>query len=208
MAVVGGTGYGLIAGAFWVRDTIRTQDAAQAVSQATTAYPVPTDCAMQDLDVSVAAPLEVPAGAGMSIEVTVANSGAEPCLFDAGTQNIGAVITSGSDTVWVSTACTNALVSRPLLVGAGQSATAVLSWDGKSTDPTCLGQSSAEPEPAEETPEPDAQEAGDGGTEEASPAATETAPSADPRLASAGTYRLRIQIAGEDVTDEQIFVIQ
>lgn len=217
VVIVGGLGYGVLAGALWVRETIRSQDAAQAVSQQTTAYPVPTDCVTENLDVSVSAPLEVSVGAGMTMEITVTNRGTDACLFDAGTQSIGAVITSGTDTVWVSTACPYGLNSRRLLVDAGDSASTVLTWDGRSTDPACLGlptpesepteepapeQTPTEQTPTEETGDP-AAEASEGTTSEP----TEAAPVTDPRVAQAGTYRLRIQVAGNDVTDDQIFLV-
>ncbi|VEG27871.1 Uncharacterised protein [Actinomyces howellii] len=224
VAVVAGLAYGLIAGALWVRDTIRDQDAAEEVGSAPTTYPAPTACRAADLDITVTVPETVATGAGMVIELAVVNSGAEPCLLDVGAQNLGAVITSGDHTVWTSTACAAGAPSRVLLVDAGDSTSTSLTWDGLSTDPACTGEAAAAPSAAasDGTTGSAADPATDAATDPASGSATDAAGDgatdgstepaaevvADPRLATAGTYRVRIQVGGQDATSDQVFVVE
>lgn len=208
VALVAAAASGLIAGALWVSQTIRDQDKAEAVGSAPTSYPAPTACQPTDLDITVTAPDTVAAGAGMVLELSVVNAGAEPCLLDVGAQNLGAVVTSGDHTVWTSTACAAGAPSRLLLIDTGDSTSTSLTWDGLATDPTCTGQAAAAPTPEQATAAP-TDTATDTATDAATDAVTESAPPvADPRLATAGTYRVRIQVGGQDATSDQVFVVQ
>ena len=114
----------MIAGAGWVRGTIRSQDDAEAASQIRTVYPAPVACDDAHLRIAMDAPKETAVGAGVSIDVTLTNEGDDACLLDIGGASLGAVISSGDQTVWDSTACPADPTERPLLVDAGESADA------------------------------------------------------------------------------------
>lgn len=209
LAVIGALAYTMIAGAGWVRGTIRSQDDAEAASQIRTVYPAPAACDDAHLRIAMDAPKETAVGAGMSIDVTLTNEGDDACLLDIGGASLGAVISSGDQTVWDSTACPADPTERPLLVDAGESADASLRWRGASAEASCSPPSSSpSPSPTqnpEQSPTP-------GSTPEASASpeagATATPSPVDPSVAAAGTYRIHLRLGGTDVTGEQVFVIK
>lgn len=223
VALLAGVSGGILSAAMWVRNTIRAQDD-QAAAQTATTYPNPGDCKAEDLDVTFTSPESVASGSGVTLNVTVNNTGSEACLLDLGGEHIGAVITSGNQTVWESTACPFTPTSRRLLVASGDAAAATLIWDGNvasshcapavtaaaSASATATEAATASPTAAEPTEEPSgdpsAAEA-DEGAEGAS--AEETATSAaSGDVATAGTYRVRIQLDGADLTEDRVFVIE
>lgn len=118
------------------------QDVA-APEPTTSAAPLdPTACAPADLDVDVAA---LPAGGGapVDLDVTVTNDGESPCLLDAGAGSLVLTVVSGEDRVWSSGDCAGD-ASRRLLLDAGDSADASVSWSGARSAPGCAdGQGSS-----------------------------------------------------------------
>ena len=211
LALVAGMSYAMVAGGVWVRETIRDQDDAEAASQVRTVYPAPAACDAAHLDVSVDAPARVGAGTGMTIGVTLTNTGDDACLLDVGGAALGAVIVSGDRTVWSSTDCPADPVERTLLIDAGGSASASLTWNGASAAASCSGAApspppSSAPPPEATTPAPrDTATAEDGASPSASPTPTSTP--LDPNAAGAGTYRFRLRLDGVDLTGEQTFIV-
>lgn len=211
LALVAGMSYAMVAGGVWVRETIRDQDDAEAASQVRTVYPAPAACDAAHLDVSVDAPARVGAGTGMTIGVTLTNTGDDACLLDVGGAALGAVIVSGDRTVWSSTDCPADPVERTLLIDAGGSASASLTWNGASAAASCTGAApspppSSAPPPEATTPAPrDTATAEDGASPSASPTPTPTP--LDPNAAGAGTYRFRLRLDGVDLTGEQTFIV-
>lgn len=211
LAFVAGMSYAMVAGGVWVRETIRDQDDAEAASQVRTVYPAPAACDAAHLDVSVDAPARVGAGTGMTIGVTLTNTGDDACLLDVGGAALGAVIVSGDRTVWSSTDCPADPVERTLLIDAGGSASASLTWNGASAAASCSGAApspppSSAPPPEATTPAPrDTATAEDGASPSASPTPTPTP--LDPNAAGAGTYRFRLRLDGVDLTGEQTFIV-
>lgn len=205
---MGGVAYGIIASATWARDTIREQDRQQASASVVTVYPDPVACTTDQLEIAMSAPSSVAVGAGLSIGVTLTNTGSQACLLDVGSASLGAVITSGGVGQWSSLTCPAEPAERMLLVDAGQSTTTTLYWDGHVSTGEC-----APPAPtptategttpvAEQspTPEPTAQ-----GSPSAEASATATAE--DPTVARAGTYVLRLEMGGTTVTEAHVFTI-
>ena len=137
VGLLAAVGYGILAAAAWTRATIRQQDEQAAADSVVTVYPDPAACARSSLDVAINAPAETTVGAGLTIGATVTNTGSEACLLDVGGANLGAVIASGTDTVWTSTTCPAEPTSRMLLIDAGDSAAVTLTWDGRRTSPDC-----------------------------------------------------------------------
>ena len=203
VGLLAAVGYGILTAAAWTRATIRQQDEQAAADSVVTVYPDPAACARSSLDVAVNAPAETTVGAGLTIGATVTNTGSEACLLDVGGANLGAVIASGTDTVWTSTTCPAEPTSRMLLINAGDSAAVTLTWDGRRTSPDCAPAPTPTPTTsASPTPSPSA------AADPSAQATPSPAPSpVDARVAGAGTYRLRLQLAGEDLTGEQVFVI-
>ncbi|MDO4901874.1 hypothetical protein, partial [Actinomyces sp.] len=136
VVLLAGISTGILSAAVWARDTIRAQDDAAAAHVATT-YANPVDCKAEDLDVSFTSPDSVPTGAGVTLNVTVNNTGSEACLLDLGGEHIGALVTSGGRTVWESTVCPFTPTSRRLLVAPGDAAAATIIWDGNVASTEC-----------------------------------------------------------------------
>ncbi len=233
IAVLAGVSTAILSAAVWARDTIRAQDDAAAAHVATT-YPNPVDCTPQDLAVTFTSPDSVPAGAGLTLNVTVDNTGAEACLLDLGGEHIGALITSGSQTIWESTVCPFTPTSRRLLVAPGTAADATIIWDGNVASAQCTPVTTPAATATASPTATEAAEAADGasaegtdgsasgqseGTEgandaEALTAEQDAAPNgtdaaiASGDVAAAGTYRVRIQLDGADLTEDRVFVIE
>lgn len=252
---------GLVFTAIWVRETIRQQDAERAAIATPTSYPVPAACNPQDIDVSVTAPSQTPAGAGVTAALTLRNNGGQACLLDVGGANLGLVVSSGSATLLNSAMCTSNPANHKLLVDAGDSASVSLWWDGTVASSSCVSAAGAAASPAA-TPSPSVQEeqtqqdaaqadpqaadqSAEGGEAQAeqTPAegggeAAATAQASDPAsqeaatpsasaqatepashqptalsvsgggsYATAGTYQLRLQLAGQDLGPQLLLVI-
>ncbi|MDQ0424833.1 hypothetical protein [Cellulomonas iranensis] len=75
-----------------------------------------------------------------TFEVTVTNSGAAPCLVDAGDAHQEVVITSGEDRVWSSLDCAgDDAATRTLLLPAGESDVSALTWTRVRSAEGCPG---------------------------------------------------------------------
>ncbi len=246
----------MISTAFWVRDTIRQQDAERALSATPTSYPVPVACDPQAIDASVTAPSQTAAGAGVTAALTLRNTGGQACLLDVGGANLGLVVTSGNATLLSSTTCTSNPASHMLLVDAGDSASVSLWWDGTVASSSCVSAAgaaaslaataspSAQEQQLQEDPQAGDQSAETGGVQgEQDPAeggedAGSTAEASDQRSqkvatssasvqasqqasrqpaavsvsgggpqATAGTYQIRLQLAGQDIGPQLLLVI-
>ncbi|WP_159624914.1 hypothetical protein [Actinomyces sp. zg296] len=224
---------GIVQAAYAVRDQIREQDRQQAAERTVTPYPAPRACAADALGVSVRAPEEVAPGAGMSVEVTATNNGADACLLDLGGQSLGARITSGGNPVWASDTCSPSAGSRLLLVKPGASASATITWDGRRSGSKCVpaaptatatGTMATPTTTASESPsatpsqdpavDPSASQ-GAAPSASADPAATPT-PSASPLapaqsdgdVATTGVYKLQLRLGDANLGDERVFVVK
>ena len=116
IGLLAAVGYGILTAAAWTRATIRQQDEQAAADSVVTVYPDPVACPRSSLDVAINVPAETTVGAGLTIGATVTNTGSEACLLDVGGASLGAVIASGTDTVWTSTTCPAEPTSRMLLI--------------------------------------------------------------------------------------------
>lgn len=223
IALLAGVSGGILSAAVWARNTIRAQDD-RAAAQTATTYPNPVDCTADDLDVTLTSPDSVSAGSGMTLSITVNNTGSEACLLDLGGEHIGAVVTSGTQTIWESTVCPFTPTSRRLLVAPGDDAAATIIWDGNVASSDCApaavqagtatasATATATAEATAETTDGAATEGtGDAqeteGTGDAPAEETPTA-AASGNVATAGTYRVRIQLDGADLTEDRVFVIE
>ena len=99
------------------------------------------DCQAAQLALGLTpAAVDVPAGVSPTFTVTIKNTGAAPCLVDAGDAYREVVITSGADRVWSSKDCVSAHASRrTLLLAAGQSDTTQLPWNRVRSAAGCPG---------------------------------------------------------------------
>lgn len=222
---------GIVKGAYAIRDQIREQDRQQAAEQTVTPYPAPQACAADALGVSVSAPEEVASGAGMSIEVSVTNNGADACLLDLGSQSLGASITSGGNPVWASDTCSPSADSRQLLVKPGASSSATITWDGRRSGTECApaaptatatGQAaSATPSESPSATPTESPSADPSASSSADPSAS-TDPSATPTpslsplapaqsngdVATTGVYKLQLRLGDASLGDEKVFVVK
>lgn len=107
-----------------------TGPAAASPTPSPTPEPGVAECAPAQLALAVVPGAETfPDGVDPTFEVTVTNSGTEPCLVDAGDGQREIVITSGDDRVWSSRDCLPADVDeRTLLLAGGQSDATQLGW--------------------------------------------------------------------------------
>ncbi|ARD41258.1 hypothetical protein [Actinomyces gaoshouyii] len=223
---------GIVQGAYAVRDRIREQDRQQAAEQTVTPYPAPLACAADALGVSVSAPEEVAPGAGMSVEVTMTNNGADACLLDLGSRSLGASITSGGNLVWASDTCSPSADSRRLLVKPGASASATITWDGRRSGsecapaaptatatgtvvtPTAVSEAPSATPSEDPAVDPSASQSADPSAS-TDPAAAPT-PSASPLapaqsngdVATTGVYKLQLRLGDANLGDERVFVVK
>ena len=118
-----------------------------AATPAATPSPTPSlrggvgDCQAAQLALGLTpAAVDVPAGVSPTFTVTIKNTGAAPCLVDAGDAYREVVITSGADRVWSSKDCVPAHASRrTLLLAAGQSDTTQFPWNRVRSAAGCPG---------------------------------------------------------------------
>lgn len=211
----------VVVGYFWVRSTIRDQDAERAAAQVRTVYPTPVTCDPSALSNTVHGPESVGVGAGATFTISLVNNGSAPCLLDAGSQAVGVRVSSGSQQVWDSMTCPVGQTERPLLLPPGQAADVSVTWNGNAATSDCAAATAAPASPASasasSTPSDDASAPATGqDAASADPSSTDassvsalagqgqTAPGA---AAGAGTYRFRFVMGGQDLTEDRVFVI-
>lgn len=99
------------------------------------------ECAPPALTVAVVADsADVAAGVSPTFTVTITNTGADPCLVDAGEAFRQVVVVSGEDRVWASTDCVAADASRRTLLLAGAQADVTqLAWNRVRSAEGCPG---------------------------------------------------------------------
>lgn len=146
LVLVGAVAWGVTA--FLGRGQGASPDAAAAADDApsndttTEEPPSPGEvvaCDAAVLDTSLALDPEAPApGAGVKFLVTLTNTGAEPCLLDAGPATLVASVSSGSDAVWRSDHCPGDAVTE-LLLDAGAETSVAVPWDGRRSADGCSG---------------------------------------------------------------------
>lgn len=188
--------WGIIAGATWIRDTVRGQDAERAASVAQTVYPNPVACDPAVLSASAEAPTEAAVGGGVTASLTIRNTGSLPCLLEAGGANLGMMISSGGQMLLSTPQCASVPAERQLLIAAGESTTVQIQWDGTIANESCLptqalmpaadgSAASASATPSDGASDAAAGAAGDGASAEASEAASEQASEAGAEAAGA-----------------------
>lgn len=99
------------------------------------------DCAPAQLALAIAPDGEsFPAGVAPTFEISVTNSGPEPCLVEAGDAAREVVVTSGDDRVWSSRDCVpEDADARTLLLAGGQSDVTQLAWPRERSAAGCPG---------------------------------------------------------------------
>ncbi|WP_136518384.1 MULTISPECIES: hypothetical protein [Cellulomonas] len=104
--------------------------AAPTTPAAQAADGLPPECAPEQLGLAVSPGGETfTDGAEPTFEVSIENTGTEPCLVDAGDASREVLVTSGSDRVWSSRDCLPAEVpERTLLLAGGQADVTQLAW--------------------------------------------------------------------------------
>ncbi|WP_250738878.1 hypothetical protein, partial [Actinomyces sp. 186855] len=206
LALLAAVSYAVLAAATWARDTIREQDEQQAADAVVTVYPNPVACPTGQLEVAMSAPTAVATGAGLSVDVTLTNTGTEACLLDVGASSLGLVITSGGVGQWSSLTCPAEPAQRLLLVNAGESATTSLTWDGRLSTGQCPSSGTVPettaPDGAAETAETTEGEAATEGEADG-----QAAPVAESPVATEGTYVLHLEMGGAVLTGDHVFVI-
>lgn len=97
----------------------------------------PGDCRAADIDVDlVVTPAAPVAGSAVAFDLTLVNSGDQPCLLDAGPTAIAVTLTSGSDTVWSSTHCATEGEDH-LLLDTGTEHVTTVRWPGTRSTADC-----------------------------------------------------------------------
>lgn len=95
------------------------------------------DAAAMDADLAVDPPDPAP-GTAVGFQVTLRNTGATPCLVDAGLASLVASVTSGGDAVWSSAHCAGE-EARELLLDAEAEHTTSVRWAGRRSAEGCPG---------------------------------------------------------------------
>ncbi len=98
-----------------------------------------SDCDASTLTLAMTATAETfGAGQDPAFDVTITNTGSEPCLVDAGEASREIVITSGDDRVWSNRDCIVAgTESRDLLLPGGGADATQLAWNRVRSAPGC-----------------------------------------------------------------------
>ena len=140
---------GLPAGTGTAAPTGTVAHAAATTAAAPAATPSPTpslrdgvgECQAAQLALGLTpAAVDVAAGVSPTFTITIKNTGAAPCLVDAGDAYREVVISSGADRVWSSKDCVPANASRrTLLLAGGQSDTTQLPWNRVRSAAGCPG---------------------------------------------------------------------
>lgn len=119
----------------------------EAETPAATATPTPTaaapgvpDCDPSVLDLTLTASAETFTESDPTFEVSVTNTGEEPCLVEAGDLDREVVVTSGEDRVWSSRDCVpEDAPARTLLLADGQADVTSLTWARERSAEGCAG---------------------------------------------------------------------
>ncbi len=127
--------------------TVAPAAATTAAAPAATPSPTPSlrggvgECQAAQLALGLTpAAVDVAAGVSPTFTITIKNTGAAPCLVDAGDAYREVVISSGADRVWSSKDCVPANASRrTLLLAGGQSDTTQLPWNRVRSAAGCPG---------------------------------------------------------------------
>ncbi|MCM3660222.1 hypothetical protein M3148_04315 [Georgenia satyanarayanai] len=121
------------------RDAAADAPAGPAAAESTETQPPPPSpghvavCAAEDVTAQVAVK---PSGAGVSVEVSMRNTGEVPCLVDVASGALVTEIESGSDAVWSSAHCAGD-AAEELLLDTGATTPVTVSWDGHRSAPGC-----------------------------------------------------------------------
>lgn len=95
-------------------------------------------CTAEDLTLAVTADARAyPEGATPVFTVTIRNAGETSCVVDAGDASRELLITSGSDRIWSSTDCPPEDAERALLLPAGTTDEATVTWSRERSDAAC-----------------------------------------------------------------------
>ncbi|WP_062462543.1 hypothetical protein [Demequina soli] len=134
-------------------DGATAQPAADASTDASPS-PEPSDtaatisaCGQSDLEVSLGGSPRVSADA-VAFDVTVTQTGAEPCLLDSSTGKSALLVTSGDVRIWSSADCdaTSTLSDKQWLLDAGKAKTFEVSWPRAWSSEGCGNPSSVPPQ--------------------------------------------------------------
>ncbi|PYF99552.1 hypothetical protein SAMN05216184_10664 [Georgenia satyanarayanai] len=138
----------VVAGVVWgVTTLLGGRDAAAdappepaAAEEVATPSPPPSPghvavCAAEDVTAEV---VVEPAGTGVSVEMSMRNTGEVPCLVDVGPGTLVAEVGSGTDAVWSSAHCAGE-ATEELLLDTGSATPVTVSWDGHRSAEGCPG---------------------------------------------------------------------
>lgn len=129
MAVVAVAAFMLISSA--TRSLEERQAILDSVQEREIAAPI-AECTSSNLDFKIGEhSTTATVGNGWRTDITVTNTGSEPCLTDGSASSIGLVVSSGSYQLVDTTVCGDPENTKPLLIGNGRSWNTTLSWDGK-----------------------------------------------------------------------------
>jgi hypothetical protein len=95
-----------------------------------------SDCAPTDVDIAVVAH-DVAAGHTAPVDLKLTSAGVPACTLAVTPDTLALRITSGSDVVWTSDECPNALLARELVVRAHQPTVYTFDWNGYRSTPSC-----------------------------------------------------------------------
>lgn len=94
-------------------------------------------CQAEDVRVSPSVPEDQTAADDVDVQLTVGNTGDEACTFEPDEAELLAVIESGDDTVWDSTACDHALLAENVSIPAGFARVVDVTWSGRRSGSDC-----------------------------------------------------------------------
>lgn len=142
VAVIGALAFGVtrLAAALGGDSSAAPAPAPTTTTPAASTADGPAACGAADLQLSLtASATSYPAGANPELTLSIVNGGTHSCTFDASAANREIVITSGADRIWSSKDCQAETAEDLLLLGAGASAPATVTWDRTRSAEGCPG---------------------------------------------------------------------
>lgn len=94
-------------------------------------------CDPEKVLVSPSVPDGQRAGKDVDIQLTISNTGDEPCVFDPDKADLLAVINSDKDAIWDSSVCKSGLLDKKVQLAAGFAKVVETTWSGRGSGSNC-----------------------------------------------------------------------
>ncbi len=115
-----------------------SQSASPAASPSPSQPPGPTDCADNDLSVTVSlAHQKYPTKSKLPVKLSVTNTSGKPCIRDVGAGQQEVLVNSGDKRIWSSDDCTGDRAADKRTLAANEKRTYWVTWSSTTSAPGC-----------------------------------------------------------------------